>query len=169
MSTLEPGTSLDPGMASGAGTAVVIDDEAGLRRIVVRHLAGAGYRIEEYASGEAGLRAVEALGADAGLVVTDLVMPGISGVAVATVLRRYRPWLPVICMTGAWEPAPGEALPPGIALLQKPFAKADLLALVRETCARAAQARRAAHEVRDRTATLRTAMDLVAAARSLRP
>jgi len=169
MPTPEPASPLDPGTAAGAGTAVVIDDEAGLRRIVVRLLAGEGYRVQEHDCGEAGLRAVEALGADAGLVVTDLVMPGISGVAVATVLRRYRPWLPVICMTGAWEPAPGEALPPGTALLQKPFAKQDLLTLVRETCARASHSQQAASQSRDRTATLRTAMDLVAAARALRP
>ena len=81
-----------------------------------------------------------------GLVVTDIIMHGLSGIEIATVLRRHRSWLPVICMSGSWTASQGMELPPDMTILHKPCAVGDFISVVRETRTRAMHTRLAARD-----------------------
>jgi two-component system cell cycle sensor histidine kinase/response regulator CckA len=80
-------------------TILVIDDEEGIRRFVERVLQGAGYTVVVAASGPDALRAAEGIeGLD--LIVTDVMMPEMSGCELARRLRLQNPDLKVLYVTG---------------------------------------------------------------------
>jgi DNA-binding response OmpR family regulator len=76
---------------------VIVEDEAAIRRGVVDALRVSGYQATEAADGAAGLEAAVRLGVD--LVLLDLLLPKMDGLAVLAELRRVRPTLPVIILT----------------------------------------------------------------------
>ncbi|MEQ9259421.1 MAG: PAS domain-containing protein [Roseovarius sp.] len=79
---------------------LLVEDEASVRRVIRRLLEAMGCRVSEAADGATGLRAAET---DPGIdvVLSDIVMPGpVQGTQLARTLRRSRPGLPVILMTG---------------------------------------------------------------------
>jgi CheY-like chemotaxis protein len=77
---------------------LVVDDDRAVRETIVEGLARAGYVV--HAAGDVG-DAVAALGRDpVDLVVTDLVLPGGSGLEIARTVKRTRPGIPVILVTG---------------------------------------------------------------------
>jgi two-component system, cell cycle sensor histidine kinase and response regulator CckA len=102
---------------------LVIEDDAAVRRITERILTASGYDVIAAPDG------VAALGlpglADVDLVVTDVVMPGMPGPQLVDELRRRRPGLPAIFMSG-YTDRPG-ALPAGATFVSKPFARQALL------------------------------------------
>lgn len=77
---------------------VIVEDDRELREFLVETLEEAGYDVEGYAAATPALRALEA-DTTADLVVTDLVMPGMSGRELLTNLREQRPELNVIIIT----------------------------------------------------------------------
>jgi CheY-like chemotaxis protein len=83
---------------------LLIDDDDLLRDTVLQMLELDGHRVTEAADGESGLRhfAQGGAGAKAGfdLVITDILMPGIDGTRVIVELRRQRPGLPVLAISG---------------------------------------------------------------------
>ncbi|MDH4229356.1 MAG: sigma-54 dependent transcriptional regulator [Nitrospirota bacterium] len=79
-------------------TVLVIDDEAGIRRSLSGILADEGYRVLTAASGREGIDMVTRDGAD--LVLLDIWMEGMDGIAVLGHLRKELPHLPVIMMSG---------------------------------------------------------------------
>ena len=120
---------------SGKETVLLVEDEAPVRDIVRRALGGAGYTVLVARDGrEAQVIGEEHLG-KIDLVLTDMILPGISGRDLAMEFRRKRPDLKVVIMSGyTGEGYPAlDALPPGIGYLEKPFALADLRRKVRET------------------------------------
>ena len=107
-------------------TILVADDNRGFTDLLRATLEEAGY---EVVTASTGLAAVECVRRhDIGLAVLDVLMPGISGDAVAIRLRQLDPDLPVLLMTGNPDFAEGSGLP----VLHKPFPKDALLAAVRE-------------------------------------
>ncbi len=78
-------------------TLVVVEDEDAIRRGVVDALTIAGYNVIEAADGEAGL--AEARRADVDLVLLDLLLPKMDGLAVLEELRVTHPSLPVLILT----------------------------------------------------------------------
>jgi len=78
-------------------TLVVVEDEEAIRRGVVDALTIAGYKVIEAADGEAGL--AEARRADVDLVLLDLLLPKMDGLAVLEELRVTHPSLPVLILT----------------------------------------------------------------------
>jgi len=78
---------------------LVIDDEAAVRKVIVRMLTSAGHEVNAAPDGFEGLRVWRELGAD--LVITDVHMPEMSGVQVIRELRAAAPALPVIAMSGS--------------------------------------------------------------------
>jgi CheY-like chemotaxis protein len=118
---------------------LVVDDDALMRELLAEWLSEAGYRVRQ---AENGTRALQMLrNRPAGLLITDMDMPGRSGVETLNEARRMLPGLPVIAISGgtrdgkqSWGAA---ALKLGAAkALAKPFERRDLLAAVEEVVPR---------------------------------
>jgi CheY-like chemotaxis protein len=77
---------------------LLIDDDDLLRRVLVKTLTHAGHSVIEAADGAQGMDVFHAASVD--VVVTDLVMPVQEGVETIMALKRERPELPVIAMSG---------------------------------------------------------------------
>ena len=102
------------------------DDNRGFAELVAATLEEAGYEVVTASTGLAAVAVVER--EDVDLAVLDVLMPGISGDAVAERLRQLEPGLPVLLMTGAdGDFAAGSGLP----VLRKPFPQEELVAAVR--------------------------------------
>ena len=121
----ENGPTADPTSAPrGLGTALLVDDEDLVRMSTADMLMDLGYEVVEARSAEEALRMVgEGLQPD--LVVTDHLMPGMSGVDLGRDLRVRWPKVPVLIVSGYAEV---EGLAPGFPRLTKPFRSAELAA-----------------------------------------
>jgi PAS domain S-box-containing protein len=118
----------------GAGeTILFVEDEPSLRSVTERILSGAGYRVLVAEDGVAALD-LAARGDHIDLLLTDVMMPHVSGPDLAAKLRETRPDLPVIFVSGYAEPilSTRNSLPAGIVLLTKPVAAGQLLGKVRD-------------------------------------
>jgi response regulator RpfG family c-di-GMP phosphodiesterase len=126
---------------------LVIDDEQVVRNLMVEVLARAGYQPIGAGSAREALHLLET--PELSLVVSDIVMPGLSGFELLDEVRARRPSLPVLLVTGSGtEDNLQEALARGAAgLLVKPFSQAELRARVADVLDRARSGER---EVRER-------------------
>jgi PAS domain S-box-containing protein len=118
-----------------SATILVAEDQAEVRHVVRRTLAGLGYTVFEAESGPAALRLLEATSAPViDLLLTDIVMPQMSGRELATEVVRRFPSTRVLYMSGYTAKVIGEQgiLEEGVALLQKPFTTRQLRDRVRE-------------------------------------
>ncbi|MGH7253602.1 MAG: response regulator, partial [Nitrospiraceae bacterium] len=118
----------------GAETVLLAEDELGVRKLIREVLEQAGHTVLEAASGPAALQAAEGYAGAIQLLLTDVVMPEMSGPELASKLTTARPDLKVLYMSGYTEETMTQhgMLPSGITLLQKPFDKDDLLRRVRD-------------------------------------
>ena len=87
---------------SGGGKLLLVEDEDMVRTIATRALTRAGYEVTACADGEEGLDEVKG-GAEFDLVVSDVVMPGMDGPAMARGIRELRPDMPILFMSGYAE------------------------------------------------------------------
>nr|WP_314444373.1 PAS domain S-box protein [uncultured Sphingomonas sp.] len=108
----------------GAGTVLLVDDEELVRESTAGMLADLGYRVAEADCGEAALALVDE-GLRPNLLVTDQLMPGLSGTDLAVRLRERFAGLPVLVVSGY---ADLESLSPAFPHLSKPFRQAELSA-----------------------------------------
>lgn len=115
----------DPAPRASDAIVLVVDDEDVVRRLMTRALTGAGYEVVEARSG---VEAVALLGADHGriqLVVSDIAMPGMTGLDLAGVIAKRWPMVPMLLVSGQVQPPPefrGCFLP-------KPFTPDSLVAV----------------------------------------
>jgi two-component system cell cycle sensor histidine kinase/response regulator CckA len=125
-----PGWTEQPG---GAGTVLVVEDEETVRRLACRVLRTKGYRVIEAEDPAAALRLMREHEGPIHLLVTDIVMPGMTGPALVERLIADRPELKVLYITGYAEEAIERqgTLPAGGALLEKPFTARQLADRVR--------------------------------------
>jgi signal transduction histidine kinase len=123
-----------PEPRGGSERILVVEDEGPVRHLVHRVLEGGGYRVVEASDAESALRIVNEGGDPIDLVLTDVVMPRMSGIELARRLEHERPELKVLFMSGHLDhPSLREgSLPAGSRLLPKPFQPKDLGAMVRE-------------------------------------
>mgnify|MGYP002782315663 FL=1 len=120
----------------GRATVLLVDDDPLVLEGTAAMLEDLGHAVLQ-ADSAAAARGVLAGGAAVDLVLTDHLMPGVTGAALAAELRRTHPGLPVILATGYAEQAPEiEAVP---RRLGKPFAQPALAAAVAEALAEARQ------------------------------
>ena len=100
---------------------LVVDDEASIRDLLSKTLALADYEVDVAPDGRAALERMRLFGYD--LLITDLKMPGMDGLAVITEARRLKSDIPVIIITGfSTEASAIEAANLGVAgYLTKPF------------------------------------------------
>jgi CheY-like chemotaxis protein len=136
--SLAPG--VDPaGRASVADklateTVLVVEDEGALLRIATRVLQAAGYSVLAATSGADALRECQRHSAPIHLVVSDIVMPGMSGVAFAERMKSVHPETKVLYMSGYTDDALSHqgVTDPQVQLLSKPFTPEQLRRKVRE-------------------------------------
>ena len=111
-------------------TVLVVEDEAALREVTRRILARNGYQVITAATGPEALDIARGHQGEIHLLVTDVVMPHMLGKEVAEQVLMIKPGAEVLYMSGYARPvlASQGRLEPGVALVEKPFSEAELLA-----------------------------------------
>ncbi|OGN83240.1 MAG: hypothetical protein A2X23_02750 [Chloroflexi bacterium GWC2_73_18] len=129
-----PPPTAEAGPGGGAETILVVEDESAVRTLVRLVLERCGYRVLEASDGTAALEEAGRHPGPIDLLVSDVVMPGMSGPELVGRLAGVRTGLRVLYLSGYAEDAVVHygALDPGIAFLQKPFAPETLAGKVRE-------------------------------------
>jgi PAS domain S-box-containing protein len=119
----------------GTETVLVVEDEEAVRVLARRVLMSRGYRVLEAGNADQALALAGGGKERIDLLLTDVVMPGMGGPALAERLVHARPDLRVLYISGYAEEAIQRhgALPAGGALLEKPFTADELAHRVRET------------------------------------
>jgi CheY-like chemotaxis protein len=119
--------------ATGSETILLVEDEPAVRELARRFLEQKGYHVLEAAGGPEALRISRSLTTPIHLLVTDVVMPLMSGREVALQLASERPDMKVLYMSGHTEDAIVHhgVLQHGVEFLQKPFKAQDLVGYVR--------------------------------------
>lgn len=110
------------------GTALLVDDEEMVRMSTADMLMDLGYDVVEASTGEEALGLIDD-GLQPDLVVTDHLMPGMTGVELARALRARRPSLPLLIISGYAEE---DGMDPSFARLTKPFRNSELIASLAE-------------------------------------
>src|ERR1051326_2298272 len=137
--------SAAPAHLTGSETILVVEDETPVREVARRALTTAGYQVLEAGDGAEALLKWESNPSAIDLVLTDMVLPGMTGRDLVTELMRRRQGVRVIIMSGyTGETYPAlEVLPTGVGYLEKPFSLAELRQRVREALDAPANAARA--------------------------
>jgi len=113
-------------------TVLLVDDDLPVQLILRRVLEDGGHAVRVASSGYLALAAIQAAPESIGLVVSDVRMPGMSGLDLALEVRRSWPNLPLLLMS-AYDPPELGSSHAGLVdvpLLRKPFSNDDLLRLV---------------------------------------
>ena len=118
--------------SGGSETILVAEDEDLVRRLLKTTLTSGGYSVLEARDGVEALEVCEQMGASLDLLVTDVVMPRMTGLELARRLAVDHPALKVLCISGYSEETTSAQRPLEWPLLAKPFVPAALLERVRE-------------------------------------
>jgi two-component system cell cycle sensor histidine kinase/response regulator CckA len=118
----------------GEESILVVEDEDGVRRLAVQYLQRQGYLVLEAHSGREALTVLRQTQSPIDLILTDVVMPEMSGREMTEVVRLMRPKIRVVYMSGYTDNAiiHHGVLDPGTPFLQKPFTLESLAGKVRE-------------------------------------
>ncbi len=119
----------------GDETILLVEDEPLVRSLLRRTLRHQGYQVLEAANGEEALQLFGQHDGEIDMLLTDIMMPGMSGIEVATRVRSRNAWLPVLFISGYAKEAirVDGAMLPNTRFLGKPFLPNELLTSVRET------------------------------------
>ena len=117
----------------GSETVLVVEDQDEVRNLIRKMLEARGYRVLVAATGGAALELAAAHAGDIDLLVTDVVMPGMSGPAVSQILGLSRKSMRTLFLSGYTDESIVHRglLNPGMAFLQKPFTADRLASKVR--------------------------------------
>jgi two-component system cell cycle sensor histidine kinase/response regulator CckA len=133
---LEPVGTLGTSSSQNGGseTVLLVEDEESVRQLVRETLESKGYKVLEADNGEAALRIVSNYSDKIDMLITDVVMPGMSGRELSARLCASRPQTKVLYLSGYTEDAIGHegVVDPDTAFLQKPFTLQMLSRKVRE-------------------------------------
>jgi CheY-like chemotaxis protein len=118
----------------GSETVLLVEDAEPFREVVRQFLQQGGYNVLAAGDGTAALAAARYHPGPIHILLTDVVMPGLSGPQLAQELRMAHPCMRVLFMSGYTDDALGQhgVLEEGIALLEKPFTRGSLLRKLRE-------------------------------------
>jgi two-component system, cell cycle sensor histidine kinase and response regulator CckA len=123
---------------TGEGTILLVEDEEGLRALNARGLTSRGYTVVEAGNGVEAIEAMERHGGEVDLVVSDVMMPEMDGPTLFKELRKRRPDIKIIFVSGYAEDAFQKSLPDAdqFDFLPKPFTLKQLVGQVKETMAK---------------------------------
>lgn len=118
----------------GTETVLLVEDDAAVRAVAQRALRRFGYTVLAAEGGEDALRLARDYQGRIHLLLTDIMMPGMNGLEVATRVTRFRPGIRVFFMSGYADQdlVRQGLLDPATHLLQKPFTPRELGERVRE-------------------------------------
>ncbi|MBN9416547.1 MAG: response regulator [Candidatus Eremiobacteraeota bacterium] len=118
---------------TGSETILVIEDEAGVRKVARLALESKGYLVLEASSGAEAVRLVKDYRGPLHCILSDVVMPGMSGPQAVEAIRGQRPDLPVVFMSGYLDESvtSREELAAGRGFVQKPFSPLSLAKTIR--------------------------------------
>ena len=116
--------------APGTETILLVEDEQLLREVVAEMLGSLGYRVLSAASGNEAVAISESYSGEIQILISDVLMPELHGTSLAETLRRQRPSLKILFVTGDINEM--ENLPANVARLSKPFTLKMLAKNVRE-------------------------------------
>jgi PAS domain S-box-containing protein len=122
-----------PTPVRGDETILLVEDDEGVRTLTKRILLEQGYTVLESRTGDGGIRIAEQYPHAIHLLLTDIVVPGVSGTQVAESIRQLRPEIRVVYMSGYTGTAALFQGPVGrdASFIQKPFTPESLCRLVR--------------------------------------
>ena len=131
---LRPEVARTPVHRGGSECILIAEDDPSIRRLAVRFLQGAGYTVVPVEDGLAALDVLRVRASDFDLVMLDVIMPRLGGREVYDYLQMHHPDVPVLFVSGynAGEIHSGFVLNEGLAFLQKPYRRIDLLQRIRE-------------------------------------
>ena len=120
--------------AGGSETVLLVEDEESVRELVRETLKTRGYTVIEASDGIAGMRVSEEYQGNIEILITDVVMPGMSGRELAKRVAAARPNIRVLYLSGYTEDSiiSEGTIETGSSFLQKPFTLQNLLRKVRE-------------------------------------
>jgi signal transduction histidine kinase len=128
---VETDTPEEDAPVCGDETILIVEDDEGVRGVVVEALSSCGYRTREARSGNEALVVLEGEAVD--LMLTDAVMPGMSGAALMIEARRLHPGLKLLLTSGySITETPVADGAENIPLLKKPYNLAELYRMIRE-------------------------------------
>jgi PAS domain S-box-containing protein len=127
-----PRQAIEP--EGGTETVLVVEDEAAIRRAAKRVLEQSGYRVTTVADGEVALEMLESRGHELDLVISDVVMPKMSGTELHQAMQNLGLRKKFILMSGysARDVRANVGLDDEVPFLQKPWTPNELLSLVRD-------------------------------------
>jgi CheY-like chemotaxis protein len=122
-------------VAGGSETILIAEDEPDLRDLTRIFLEGYGYKVLEAESAAQAIQTADSFKGSIDLLLTDVIMPGMSGAQLAENILTKRPQTRIVYMTGYTDDmvVQHKVLEPGVNLLQKPFNRIDLALKVRST------------------------------------
>jgi two-component system, cell cycle sensor histidine kinase and response regulator CckA len=122
----------------GAGeTILLVEDERSVRSVARRILDSGGYRVLEAADGWEALEVISGTESPVDLVLTDVVMPGMSGFDLKAAILELRPGMLTLFMTAYSEAMTFPDAVTGSEVVQKPFDKETLLSTIHEVLSKA--------------------------------
>lgn len=129
-----PGTVTGPPL-TGSETILLVEDDTALLAVTATMLTAVGYTVLPASRPEDALGLAASHPGPLHLLLTDVIMPGMSGPELATRLAAERPDLAILFMSGYTDGsvAPHGVLEPGIQFIQKPFDRSSLLQKIRAT------------------------------------
>jgi CheY-like chemotaxis protein len=111
-------------------TILLVDDHDGARRSLHHTLRNAGYCVHPASSGERALKIFSEHAANIDLLVADCRMPGMDGIELVEQLRRSKPRLKALLISG-YRPAQERPEPISVPLIHKPFSGTEIIQRVR--------------------------------------
>jgi DNA-binding NtrC family response regulator len=113
-------------------TVLLVDDDPGVLEMIGKILRRGGYAVVAMARPDDALGWWRTHAAGTRAVVTDVVMPGMTGLALVDELRKDRPEIPVVFISGYPDRIPRSHVKNGAVMLQKPFTSSQLLDALRD-------------------------------------
>jgi two-component system cell cycle sensor histidine kinase/response regulator CckA len=133
---LEPGKDATEPAFSGGETILVVEDAAPLRELICQALSVSGCTVLSASEAQEALNTLNQQKGVIDLMITDVIMPGMNGPALAKQVRALRPETKILYMTGySGEFVRSDMLIPGVSFIQKPFTPADLRRKIRKMLA----------------------------------